>query len=434
MRVIVVGAGLAGLFTASELSHSGVDVTVVEASAEPGGITRTIERDGFSLEPGAGSFNLPHPHLSPILSRAGAQVAPARRAVARHVYSKGRLVGLTPSPGALLAPVLDWRAKFRALGELVIDRGDPEIEESLDSFCRRRFGEGAGELAAWLMATGVYAGDPRALSAAAAFPMMTSLESEHGSVMRGALRARLGRSPSPDRPTAHVPVGGMSGLADALTSSIRGRFLADFPVESLSREAGGWVVHGPETLQADELVLAVRPKVAARIAGGELGELLTESATAPVAVIWLGGAGEPPHPQGFGALVGPGEELATLGILFESSYAPARAPKNSWLTKVIAGGATRPEVVRWDRDVLVEVVSREAGQVLGKSVFPTFVEVVRHHPGIPQYQIGHRRWLDVVRDLVNRHPGLHLTGWGYRGIGVAALATDAARVAAKITG
>ena len=43
-KIIVVGGGLGGLFTASELAAKGRDVLVLDASPEPGGVARTIAR------------------------------------------------------------------------------------------------------------------------------------------------------------------------------------------------------------------------------------------------------------------------------------------------------------------------------------------------------------------------------------------------------
>ena len=52
MRVIVVGAGLAGLTCAKVLSERGIEVAVFEASDGIGGRVRTDEKDGFLLDRG----------------------------------------------------------------------------------------------------------------------------------------------------------------------------------------------------------------------------------------------------------------------------------------------------------------------------------------------------------------------------------------------
>src|SRR5215210_398818 len=52
MKVIIVGAGLAGLTCAKVLAERGVEVVVFEASDGVGGRVRTDERDSFLLDRG----------------------------------------------------------------------------------------------------------------------------------------------------------------------------------------------------------------------------------------------------------------------------------------------------------------------------------------------------------------------------------------------
>ncbi|MDX1691932.1 MAG: protoporphyrinogen oxidase [Acidimicrobiia bacterium] len=436
-QVAVVGGGLAGLFTASELIATGVDDLVVLDDGEaPGGVARTIDRDGFSLEPAAGTLLLPHPHLSPVLERLGAEVEPAVDAGLRYVFTRGRLVALPSSPKAAFAPIAPWRAKLRAAAEPFIRKPPPSEDETLDSFMRRRLGDRMGRLVAWVAASGVFAGDPHRLSARAAFPAITSLEAEAGSIVRGALRRLRSRPRGAPRPTSHVPVGGMTALAETAARRLGTRLQQGRAVDAVRRSGGRWEVSGgDDTIEADHVVLACRPQTAGRLLGGAFEPLLARAVTAPVVVVGLGGlSADLPLPPGFGALAGPDAGTATLGVLFESSYAPRRAPEGSSLAKVIAGGATRPDVVGWDDDRLVEHLSAEVAQILGSEIDPSFVEVVRHEAGIPQYEPGHLDWLERVDEITAEHPGLHLTGWGYRGVGVAHLAADATRVARTIGG
>jgi phytoene desaturase len=58
-RVVVVGAGLAGLATALRLRGAGREVTVVERAAGPGGRAGRIERGGYALDTGPSVFTAP---------------------------------------------------------------------------------------------------------------------------------------------------------------------------------------------------------------------------------------------------------------------------------------------------------------------------------------------------------------------------------------
>ncbi|NEN06052.1 phytoene desaturase [Diaminobutyricibacter tongyongensis] len=58
-RVVVIGAGIAGLATAALLSREGYRVTVVEARDEVGGRAGSWERDGFRFETGPSWYLMP---------------------------------------------------------------------------------------------------------------------------------------------------------------------------------------------------------------------------------------------------------------------------------------------------------------------------------------------------------------------------------------
>jgi oxygen-dependent protoporphyrinogen oxidase len=409
--VVIVGAGMSGLLTAHALIAAGVeDILVMEGLPHPGGVARTVLRDGYALEPGVGTLPtglLPFP----------ADLQPVSGPGTRYLHTRGRLLPLTPA--VALSPVAAARAKARAVGEVFVPPGAGD--ETLGEFMERRFGPLGVDLA-YIAASGVFAGDPDRLSARASLPRLTGLEESAGSIIRGLWAGRR-------RPRVHrvVPVPGMSTVADAGARLLGDRFLPGRTVAAAHRSGVWWVVDGSDRIFSRHVVLAIGPHRAGQIVGGEARRLLSRAVTAPVAVLGLGG-GSLSTPPGFGALVARDAGLATLGVLFESSYAPHRAPTGHGLVKVIAGGAIRPGVVDWDDHRLAATVCDEVARVIGAELDVSFVEIVRR--SIPQYQVGHRGWLDSVESALP--PALHLTGWGLRGVGIEQVAADARRVAASI--
>jgi oxygen-dependent protoporphyrinogen oxidase len=428
--VIVIGGGLGGLFVACEVMRLGGRPLVLEASPHAGGVAATIREDGYLLEPAAGSFLLPHPQLTPLLESAGATVVPANDAShRRYVFNDGRLFELA-GPASLATGLVSVRGKLRMLGEPWARRPSGDSDESLRSFFERRFGPEMGLLGSTLMAHGVFAGDPDRLSARAAFPALVELEDSAGSLVRGGV-ARMRRRPKgAPRPKVHVAPNGMAGLAAELAAHLGDRFRPDWRVDAVRPDGDGWLVSGPTDERVSAVVVALAPAAAAAVAPEPLSVVLREARAAPVAVVGLGGrSADLPIPTGFGALTGPQAGVRALGLLFESSYAPGRAPERHRLLKGIYGGSADPSVMALTDEQLIELAVAEAGLVLGVVPQPSWTRVVRHEQGIPQYDIGHLAWINRLDAITAARPGLHLAGWGYRGIGVSSLAKHASELA-----
>ncbi len=432
--VIVVGGGLGGLLVAAEVARSGGRPLVLEAGPTAGGVAQTLRSDGYLLEPAAGSFLLPHPQLTPILESVGATVVPAHASARqRFVFDRGTLFRLA-GPGALATRLVSTRGKLRLIREPWVKARVDRPDESLRAFLERRMGREVGRLGATLMAHGVFAADPDRLSAQAAFPALVELENESGSMLRGGMARGRARPKNTPRPKVHIAANGMAGLAAELAAGLGDDFRPNWRVESVVRDRDEWVVNGPGEERAPAVVIALAPAAAAKMVPQPLAGVLAEAHAAPVAVVGLGGrSADVPAPAGFGALVGPDADVRVLGLLFESSYAPGRAPNRHRLLKAIYGGAADPSAMDLTDLQLIELAIEEAGRILGVPVQPSWTHVIRHSPGIPQYDIGHSAWLDRL-DAATAEMSLHLAGWGYRGIGISSLAKNAAELAGELAG
>jgi oxygen-dependent protoporphyrinogen oxidase len=70
-RIIVVGAGIAGLTAAYRLGQQGYQVTVLEASDQVGGRMSSSQRDGYRFDRGAVSLSTKYEHMHKLVAEAG---------------------------------------------------------------------------------------------------------------------------------------------------------------------------------------------------------------------------------------------------------------------------------------------------------------------------------------------------------------------------
>jgi len=474
-RVVIVGGGISGLATALHLKDrassipGGLQLTVLEASDDPGGNIRTKRKDGFIIERGPNGYLDNVPATRALVRRLGLEDELQKAdesAAKRFLYRNGKLHLLPSGPLSFLAsPVLSLPGRLRVFGE-PFARARPEgVDETIFEFASRRIGKEAASVLIDAMVSGVFAGNVRELSLASSFPKMAAMEEAHGGLVK-AMLARMGERKAARREVAArrargedaedlTRPGGPAGPGGTLTSFRDG---LDTLPKAAARELGEVVrcgvevvgvergdpaashggpagphgdpaPHSPwlvrlatgEVLPADAVLMAVpAPRAAPLLRGldGGLAAAVGEIRTAPLAVVALafdaaalGGA-----PRGFGFLVPRGTGPRILGCLWDSSIFPGRAPEGKVLLRAMIGGAHDPEANALSDEELARTVLADLAAIMGLAAEPIFTRVYRWRLGIGQYTVGHRGRLDRIQRALARSPGLWVAGSSFYGI------------------
>lgn len=469
-KIAVVGGGITGLTAAFQLQQAGLHPLLFESGAQAGGAVQTQTRDGYQVEAGPNSLQESPAQVSQLIEALGleAEVIEANPAANnRFILRHGHLWALPSSPPALLkSPVLSWRAKLRLLKEPFIPRPGADTEESLASFTRRRLGPEVLDYLVNPFIGGIYAGDPEALSARYALPRLFALEHEHGSLFRGLLAAarnkkkeNAGSAKKPRRmPRLLSFRSGLATLPQEMARRLRQHLYLETSVETITPVDGKWELvatrYGRRLRDTfDAIILAVPPRALAQIQitpapGGAPPpasdsplpgpfplHLLQEMLHPPVVSVSLGfQRNQIQHPlNGFGALFPEKEKRKTLGVLFPSTLFPGRAPEGQVLLTCFVGGTRQPELTAGSEEDLVAMAVADLRPLLGIDGEPCFSSSCRWPHAIPQYNVGHGRFVEAIDAFEATHAGLFVSGPARDGISLGQCIASGFRHAERAT-
>jgi oxygen-dependent protoporphyrinogen oxidase len=447
--VVVAGAGISGLALAFELRRLGVAVTVLESEGRAGGKIESDHRDGYLCERGPASYLDRSGGITALAKALGIDhrvVLAGDAAERRLVAAKGRLHD-TPASIASFAKssLLSWPAKLRASMDLVLPRGASARggDESVAAFARRRLGVQAGERLLQPLVSGLYAGDPEQVSLPSAFPLVAAMERKQRSFML-AMRKEFAAARSTTAPRLSSFQGGLDELTSALAAHL-GQDL-HLGTRLLGVEKTGDVykvaveARGQrQSLEAAAVVMALPAHVATVVMGPldvAIAGTLAQIPYVPVTLVHLGypfaALARPVDAYGF--FVPPSEPLRVLGGIFPSQFFRARAPEGFHLFSMRTGGARHPEAFTMPESELVALADGELRGLLGLTVGPSFVHIVRHERALPQYTLGHMGRVAALEEGERRHPGLFFHGNAYHNAGVPELVSRSAKLAQRVAG
>jgi len=431
--IAIIGGGITGLTAAWRLHRAGYKITLFEKNLMVGGAITTTAKDGWLIEGGPNSLQ-ETPEVAALvhdLGLTGQRALADTSAKKRFIVRGGRLVPVPLSPpGLLTSPLFSLRARLHVFTELLTRARVRTTDTSLASFVAAHFGREIVDYGLNPFVAGVYAGDPEKLSARYSFPRLWQLERRYGSLLRG-FRAEAKERRARGEPTGVTPIisftQGLRTLPDALAAGLPSGAVQTGTTITNVIPGEPWKIISNcdgvvETSEFDAVVLALPAAGLAQLVFGTLGERplasLDHQPHPPVSSLFLGLKREQvSHAlDGFGALVPAREQRSLLGALFSSTLFSGRAPDGHVALTVFAGGTRQPETGRLSTAALLARVLPDLRDLLGVTGEPAFVHHTFWPRAIPQYNLGHERFLEPLARCENLHAGLFIGGNARDGI------------------
>jgi oxygen-dependent protoporphyrinogen oxidase len=427
--VIIAGGGLSGLTAAFYLKRAGIPFRLFEPQPRLGGVMLTEKIDGFTVEAGPDSWLAAKPWAMELLRDAGLadEVIGCKEENRKTwIWRGGRLIRYpegfqlmvpTSVMAILRSPLLSLGAKIKMGAEWFrrpVVR--PQVDRAVAEFVLDHFGQEAIDYLAEPLLSGIYGGEPALLSAESVLPKFVELERKYGSVARG-VRKEPGKASGPAFQTLR---GGFGQLVERLAVPYEHACIET--IEPNRVRAGG------EWIEASHIILAcgAQPSAAAlRALDPELATLLQDIRYSSATVVALGYRRDQiRHPlDGFGFLVPKKERNRMTACTWVSSKWDHRAPPGHTLFRCFVG----------DTDPGAEQESLNGLRTyIGVTAEPLFTKVYSWPNSMAQYHVGHRARIEEIEACAARHPGIHLLGNAFHGIGIPDCIREAKRCAEAI--
>lgn len=473
-NIAIIGGGITGLAAAHHINTStpGIPIELFEASKRLGGVLFTEPVDGFLVEHSADMFTTVEPAGMDLCRSIGIDkhLIGTNSEFQRAFIASGD--GLEPVPKGLnlmsptdldairSTPLLSEAGRKRFLEEETIpsryaEASSPRelIDESLESFAIRRFGQEAFEKIIQPLVGGIYTADPAKLGMKSTLPQYLEMEKDHGSIIK-AIQARMnerqlktgnrdaieGQSSGARYHLFVAPKQGMSSLIQAIESQLTNvQFSLGQTITQVERSSAGWILRNQQGMEKffSHLIVTCPSPVAAKLlsdADPQLAGLLRQITFASSAVVVQGYRRTAiDHPlNGFGLVVPRSEGRSILAASFSSIKFNGRAPEDSVLIRSFLGGGCQSELLEYDDQRLVELSYADLKDLLKVSGSPLFQKVIRWNESMPQYHVGHVELVDEIESRESKIQGLAIAGKCYRGVGIPACIRSGQRAANKI--
>jgi protoporphyrinogen/coproporphyrinogen III oxidase len=440
VSVAIIGAGISGLTAAYRLKQHGVAVTIFEAAGRTGGVVRSERLDGYLVEYGPSSIEGIDPITEELLRELNLEelCCAARQPTRRLAIVRGGWAQPMPDSGKtfVTSRLLSLPGKLRLLREPFIKASDPDQEESVAAFARRRLGREGCDYLLSTFVTSVLAGNPERFSIRHALQGLSQTEQRYNSLSRGFLQMARARKRQEAGSASETQRGrakpfsfrdGMQTLTDTLSASLREHIRLNTAVVRLQRTSAGWTVitrsaEQEEQANFDRVIFTAPLYQLSSIEIEPACDItpLNEVEYPPLSLLSLGFRREQVgHSlEGTAIFVPVVEGLTLRATLFSSSVYPARAPQGHILLTNFIGGACNPAQAQLPSRKLLATILSELRPLLNITGQPTFIKHICLNHSLPQYNVGYGRVLECIERLEASLPGFFMAGNYRQGISV----------------
>ena len=407
-RVVVVGAGIAGLSAALRLRNAGAQVTVFESSDRVGGRTSSETQDGYLYERGTQFFTSTYRNALGLIKEMGLQAELRPTSSWITVFNNGRPHRM---PSGMLFGVYALTSGLLSVQDLVrytrhtSSRRWPALDnysawadyddQDAASWSAPRLGRGAEFLLEPMLAGGA---------------MQRIEETSRASAL--ALLANTANGRSKDLTLAR----GNDSLPRAMAQRVDVKLEA--PVQAIEVTPDGVTVRlSGETVHADAVVLATTSSAAARIYRG--GDRLEREimATPYASVIKVGLAtkrdwSDDPGLRNVWAMMIPrGERRQIVSVTIESAKDAGRVVKGGEMLNLFVTPDNAEQMMDWPDEQVVSAVAADIERLFpGAFAAKLFTRLVRWPEGMPKSPVGRARALAEYRRTRPRDGRVWLAG------------------------
>lgn len=407
-RVVVVGAGIAGLSAALRLRQAGAEVTVFESSDRVGGRTSSETHDGYLYERWTQFFTTTYRNALGLIKEMGLQAELRTTSPWIAVFKDGRPhrmpAGMRFAVYAVRSGLLSVRDLVRFTWHTTSLRW-PALDnysawakyddQDAASWSAPRLGRGAEFLLEPVLAGGV----------------MQRIE-ETSRACALAVLAVTANGRSKDMTLAR----GNDSLLRAMAARVDVKLEA--PVQAVEASPNGVTVRlSGETVHADAVVLATTASAAAGIyrAGDRIERELMATPYGSVIKVGLATKRNWSNDPGLGnvwaMMIPRGERRQIVSVTIESAKDPERVLKGGEMLNLFVAPDNAERMMEWPDEQVVSAVADDVERLFpGAFAAQQFTRVVRWREGMPKSPVGRARALAEYRRTRPRDATVWLAG------------------------